>query len=63
MLECHEVRMSSTGTLDRLPRTRAQILFGQNDGYWPTYVLCPINFKASMIAKAAEVTIMLVGAR
>jgi hypothetical protein len=42
MLECHDVSKSSTGTLDGLPSTRAQIfLFGAS------------NFKASVIVRVA----------
>jgi hypothetical protein len=41
MLECHDVSKSSTGTLDRLPSTRAQIFVPGS------------NFKAGIIVRVA----------
>ena len=50
MLECHEVsHVEHRHALIDCQGLGRRSLFGQNDGYWHTYILCPISFKASMI--------------
>jgi hypothetical protein len=63
MLECHEASMSSTGTLDRLPRTRAQILFGQKR--WVLAHVRPVSdlFQDEHDCNKQEAAIMSVDAR
>lgn len=64
MLECHEVsHVEHWHAWIDCQGLGRRSLFGQNDGYWHTYILRPINFKASIIAIAAKATIMLVDAQ